>query len=385
VLKRTLETVFPWCVEWEAELTRLFGAYVERKLSHQASTSTSPLYWHAMVSDPLRGGDRRTVRSHPRREYQDRMRCRARFVWAIRPRGARDGRGATMRRRSILRAARWRTSSLSRQYAPPARVVALSRTIARRRRSRCRERLIAEGARQYRKTLRAVRGAGERPRYVTVADDQGQAEYVVSRVLEARERGVLLRRQAVLFRSSHHSDVLELELTRRNIPYVKYGGLKFLDAAHVKDLLAVLRWADNPRNRVAAFRALQLMPGMGPAMAGRCYTRFEAATYEWSSLGDFPAPPLAADDWPGFVDLMGALAVPEGAWQGQIERVREWYQPHLERIYEGAQVRGGDLLQLECIARQYATRERFLTELALDPPQATGDWREAYLDEDYLV
>ena len=92
---------------------------------------------------------------------------------------------------------------------------------------------------------------------------------MVTRVLEARERGVLLRRQAVLFRSSHHSDVLELELVRRNIPYVKYGGLKFLEAAHVKDLLAVLRWADNPKNRVAAFRALQLLPGVGPASAER--------------------------------------------------------------------------------------------------------------------
>src|SRR3970040_419424 len=97
----------------------------------------------------------------------------------------------------------------------------------------------------------------------------GQAEYVVTRVLETRERGVALKRQAVLFRSSHHSDVLELELVRRNIPYVKFGGLKFLEAAHVKDALAVLRWADNPRNRIAAWRALQLLPGVGPKGAER--------------------------------------------------------------------------------------------------------------------
>ena len=107
--------------------------------------------------------------------------------------------------------------------------------------------LIAEGQRQYRKVLKAHRGTGDRPRYVTVADDQGQAEYVVARVLDTREQGVPLKRQAVLFRSSHHSDVLELELTRRNIPYVKYGGLKFLEAAHVKDMLAVCGGPTIPR------------------------------------------------------------------------------------------------------------------------------------------
>ena len=115
-------------------------------------------------------------------------------------------------------------------------------------------------------------------------DEQAQATFVVDRVLEARERGIDLRRQAVLFRNADHSDVLELELMRRNVPYVKYGGLKFLEAAHVKDLLAVLRWADNPRNRIAAFRVLQLLPGMGPANAQRACEAFEAASFAWPAL-----------------------------------------------------------------------------------------------------
>src|SRR2546423_4382990 len=143
--------------------------------------------------------------------------------------------------------------------------------------------LIAEAPRQYQKRLQSQRRSNVRPRYVTVLDDQAQAEYVIERILQAREQGVLLRRQAVLFRSAHHSDVLELELIRRNIPYVKYGGLKFLEAAHVKDLLALLRWADNPKNRIAAFRALQLLPGVGPATAQHAFTRFEIAG--WDSLG----------------------------------------------------------------------------------------------------
>jgi DNA helicase II / ATP-dependent DNA helicase PcrA len=235
--------------------------------------------------------------------------------------------------------------------------------------------LMTEAARQYRKDLHSRKKSGGRPRYVTVADDEAQAQYVVKHVLEARERGVLLRRQAVLFRSSHHSDVLELKLVRRNIPYVKYGGLKFLEAAHVKDLLAVLRWADNPKNRVAAFRALQLQPGVGPASAERSFTRFEAGGFSWTALEAGSSE---------LNELLRALA--DSPWEGQLQRVREWYEPHLERIYDTAQVRAGDLVQLEKIASQFSSRESFLTEMALDPPSATSDLSGApYLDEDYLV
>jgi len=225
------------------------------------------------------------------------------------------------------------------------------------------------------KRLRSVKGAGGRPRYVTVADDAAQANYVVHQVLENRERSVALKRQAVLFRSSHHSDVLELELVRRNIPYVKYGGLKFLEAAHVKDLLAALRWADNPKNRIAAFRTLQLLPGVGPATAQQAFTRFEIGG--WASLAELDQP---------LSELMLMLAKPESPWAGQLARVREWYEPHLERLYEQAQVRAGDLAQLERIATNFHSRETFLSELALDPPAASGDLSgDPYLDEDYLV
>ena len=99
------------------------------------------------------------------------------------------------------------------------------------------------------------------------------------RVLESREAGLPLREQAVLFRAAHHSAALELELGRRNIPFVKYGGLRFLEAAHVKDVLAILRWAENPRDRAAAFRVLQLLPGIGPGTARKVLAALEAAAY----------------------------------------------------------------------------------------------------------
>jgi len=219
-----------------------------------------------------------------------------------------------------------------------------------------------------------------------VQDDQAQAGYVVERVLECRERGVDLKRQAVLFRNADHSDVLELELMRRNIPYVKYGGLKFLEAAHVKDLLSVLRWADNPRNRIAAFRVLQLLPGMGPANSQRACDAFEASGYRWSALAAHPVPSAAREHWPAFSGLMAGLGGESAPWEGQVMRVRAWYEPQLERLYESAQARRGDLEQLERLAVQYPSRESFVTELTLDPPQASGDLAgDPLLDEDYLV
>jgi ATP-dependent DNA helicase UvrD/PcrA len=390
-LRATLDQAFPWCADWEAELARLFRAYVERKLANQAlDYDDLLLYWHAMLGDAALAREIGEAFDHVLvDEYQDTNALQAEILKALKP----DGHGLTVvgddaQAIYSFRAARVENIlEFPQQYAPPAEVIALEENYRSTQAVLdAANVLIAEGARQYAKTLRATRGSGQRPRYVSVADDAAQADYVVTRVLETRERGVPLRHQAVLFRNSHHSDVLELELVRRNIPYVKYGGLKFLEAAHVKDLLALLRWADNPKNRVAAFRALQLLPGIGPASAERCVMHFEAASHRWETLAAFAPPALAADHWPAFARLMHEIAAPEGLWQGQIGRARDWYLPILEQKYEAAQARAGDLWQLERIAMQYATRERFLTELALDPPRATGDLAGApLLDEDYLI
>jgi DNA helicase-2/ATP-dependent DNA helicase PcrA len=186
-------------------------------------------------------------------------------------------------------------------------------------------------------------------------------------------------------RNGHHSDVLELELIRRNIPYVKYGGLKFLEAAHVKDMLAILRWVDNPKNRLAGFRTLQLLPGIGPTHADRCLKVFAAADHRWDVLATYQVPAATADAWPAFVELARELSASQ-EWAGQLDRVRRWYEPHLQRLHDAAQVRAGDLDQLEKISQQYSSRERFITELTLDPPQAASDLAgDPLLDEDYLI
>jgi len=371
-LKETLQAMFPWCAEWEAELTGLFRAYVERKLAnHALDYDDLLLYWHAMSSDPALAAEIGAQFDHILvDEYQDTNVLQAEILKGLKP----SGEGLTVVGDDAQAIYSFRAATIENIVGFPDRF-GNARSVVLEENYRSTQPVLDAANALIGKNLRSRKDKGPKPRYVTVADDQAQAQYVVKQVLETRERGVLLRRQAVLFRASHHSDLLELELVRRNIPYVKYGGLKFLEAAHVKDLLAVLRWADNPKNRVAAFRALQLQSGVGPASAERIFTRFEAGGFSWKLLQTSSA------ELDELLIYLGS-----SAWAGQLQRVREWYEPHLERIYDAAQVRAGDLVQLERIAASFQTRESFLTEMALDPPSATSDLSGApHLDEDYLV
>ena len=391
-LRATLEDGWPWCVEFEADLMRLFRSYVERKQAQQLlDYDDLLLYWHGLVGEPALAERIGAQFDHLLvDEYQDTNVLQAAILRALRP----DGAGLTVVGDDAQSIYSFRAASVENilgfpaQFVPPASIITLEENYRSTQPILdSANALIGEASRQHRKVLRARRGGGARPRLVTVEDDRGQADYVVAQVLEAREAGVPLRRQAVLFRSGHHSDFLEVELTRRNIPYVKYGGLKFLEAAHVKDLLAVLRWADNPRHRLAAFRVLQLLPGMGPAHGARCLELLGGhAGGLVAGLEAFRPPAAAAADWAPLLQLMRTLGGTAAAWPGQVECVRDWYRPHLERRYDAAAVRAGDLDQLARIASSFATRERFLSELALDPPQASGDLAgPPLLDEDYLV
>ncbi|TIW78194.1 MAG: ATP-dependent helicase, partial [Mesorhizobium sp.] len=161
--------------------------------------------------------------------------------------------------------------------------------------------VIGEASERFTKNLWSERKSTDKPRLVTVRDEVEQANFVCDTILAEREAGTALKSQAVLFRASHHSGPLEIELTRRNIPFVKFGGLKFLDAAHVKDVLAVLRFAENPRDRVAGFRVLQLLPGIGPSAAAQIVEAMTSALDEAMGLAGWRPPQRAADDWPSFV------------------------------------------------------------------------------------
>jgi len=393
-LEDTLQHTFPWCSDWETELRSLFRDYVERKQKTQAlDYDDLLLYWSHLVAEQDFADEIGAWFDHVLvDEYQDTNLLQATILAALKP----DGSGITVVGDDAQSIYSFRAAEVENilgfpaQYSPPASVVTLERnyrsTQAILDSANC---LIADGERQYRKSLRSQTSQGGKPRYVTVEDGDAEAEFVVESILASREEGLELKHQAVLFRGSHHSDRLEIELVRRNIPYVKYGGLKFLEAAHVKDLLAILKWAENPKNEVAAFRVLKLLPGMGPRYAHRCFRHLAIADYRFDALRSFPPPAATRPDWPGFCDLLATLASAElddRGWQTQITAVRRWYKPQLERLYDGIETREADIEQLEQIAGRYPTRERFLTELTLDPPSAAGDLAgDPLLDEDYLV
>ena len=393
-LQDTLQRHFPWCADWESELRALFRHYVERKQEIQVlDYDDLLLYWSHLVGERDFAVEIGSWFDHVLvDEYQDTNLLQARILEALKP----DGAGVTVVGDDAQSIYSFRAAEVENilgfpaQYSPPARVITLEQNYRSTQSildsANC---LIADGERQYRKSLRSQAAVGGKPRYVTVEDGDAEAEFVVEAILASREEGLELKRQAVLFRGSHHSDRLEIELVRRNIPYVKYGGLKFLEAAHVKDVLAVLKWAENPKNEVAAFRVLKLLPGMGPRNAQHCFRHLASAAFRVDSLQSFRPPAATRAEWGGFCELMTTLASAEledRGWQGQLGAVRRWYKPQLERIYDGVETRAADIEQLEQISGRYPTRERFLTELTLDPPGAAGDLAgDPLLDEDYLV
>jgi DNA helicase-2/ATP-dependent DNA helicase PcrA len=271
------------------------------------------------------------------------------------------------------------------QFDPPAAVLTLQRNYRSSQPilQACNA-VIGEARERFAKMLWSDRVDGSAPQLVSVADEAAQAIWVADQVLLQREGGLTLKRQAVLFRTSHHSAALELELVRRNIPYVKFGGLKFLEAAHVKDLLSLLRWAQNPRGQMAGFRAAQLVQGLGPASARRLVATLAQAASPGDALAAFKPPPGAAAPWATLRDCMETLR--DAAWPAAFDLALQWYLPQLQRLHEDAAVRRADLEQLSRLAQGYGSREAFLAELTLDPPQATSDEAGApHLDEDYLI
>ncbi len=390
-LEEVLRASYPWCAGWAAELRQLFAAYVEAKQRQNVlDYDDLLLYWAQMAAEPLIAAELGGRFDHILvDEYQDTNRLQSSILLALKP----DGQGLTVvgdDAQSIysFRAATVRNIlDFPAQFSPPAEIVTLDRNYRSSQPILAAANAVIElASERFTKNLWTDRTSAERPQLVTVRDEADQARYVVEQVLANRETGMPLKQQAVLFRTSHHSGPLEVELTRRNVPFVKFGGLKFLDAAHVKDVLAALRFVQNPRDRVAGFRLMQLLPGVGPTSAQRVLDRMSEAADPIGALLEAPAPPRAGGEWQSFVDTIEELRAGSAGWPVELEQVRAWYEPHLDRIHEDATTRKADLIQLEQIATGYPSRERFLMELTLDPPDATSDQAGVpLLDEDYLI
>ncbi|GAB4483070.1 MAG: hypothetical protein OHK0044_32190 [Burkholderiaceae bacterium] len=358
---------FPWCAEWQAQLRGLFAAYDEAKQRQRVlDYDDLLLYWAATMAEPALAAAIRARFSHVLvDEYQDTNRLQASILHALKPDG--DGltvvgddaqsiysfRGATVR--NIL--------DFPRQFGRPATVITLERNY------RCTQPILAAAnavialaAERYAKNLHSERASTLRPRLVSVTDEAAQARYVAEQVLAARERGVALRAQAVLFRAAQHSAQLELELGRRDIPFVKFGGLRFLEAAHVKDLLACLRWAANPRDRVSGLRVQLLLPGVGPRTAARALDLLAEARDAAAALTGFEATAAIRDDLCALAVLVRTLRDRTAVWPAELALARRWYEPHLQRLYEDAAYRAADLAALEHIAGTYPSVARALSD-----------------------
>lgn len=389
-LGSVLKQFFPWCQEWEDELKRLFDAYVDRKEAGAVlDYDDLLLYWDALLRDEEAGPRvRQRFACVLVDEYQDTNSLQASILANLSP----GGKGVTVvgdDAQSIygFRAATVRNILDFPKQFPDATIIRLEQNYRSTQSILAATNAVIGLAKErYEKDLWSDRDQGEKPSLVTCESEEDQTEYVIRTILEHREAGIDLRRQAVLFRASHHSIMLEAELARRNIPFHKYGGLKFVETAHVKDLMAFLRLAENPRDVVSGSRLLVLLPGIGPSRAREL---MEMLLGSGGSLGpwrEWKAPGAAAGYWPKLLELLDRLRSGDLDLPAQVNLVRRFYAPILLEKYDNPVPRNRDLEQIEQIASRYRDRQTMLAELTLDPPSSTQDLAgPPLLDDDYLV
>jgi len=390
-LTDVLADAFPWCRKAEDDLKLLFARYTDLKETQQVlDYDDLLLFWHGLLSDPEAGDRVRERFDHVLvDEFQDTNAVQADIVSLLRP----DGTGVTCvgddaQAIYSFRAATVRNILDFEQRFPEAEVVTLTRNY----RSTpailsATNAIIAEATERRDKDLWTTREGGGRPSLVTCRDEAEQTTWVAERVLEHREQGTLLKHQCVLFRAQHHSMALEMELSRRQIPFRKYGGLRFVEMAHVKDLVSFLRLAENPRDVMAGLRVLGLMPGIGPRSSARLMAALATGGGDFESWVGIDVPEPARETWPDVVSLLRGLAsAGPGEVSAQVHAVRTVYGPLLEHRYDNVDARLRDLEQIESLAGRSPDRSRFLSELVLDPPSYTQDYAgPPVLDEDYLI
>jgi DNA helicase II / ATP-dependent DNA helicase PcrA len=395
-LAEVLAEAFPWCGEHQDALAEIFRAYLARKRKLGVlDLDDLLLYWRALAADEVVGPQLAERFEHVLvDEYQDVNGLQVDIVHNLR--ATRPGLtvvGDDFQAIYGFRSASARhilefpeqfpnvhTTKLEQNYRSSGPILAVANA-------------VAEQDRQgYPKQLWTESDGATRPELVLPRDERAQALEVCDRVLAAREEGMELRAQAVLFRTGHDSDLLELELTRRDIPFVKYGGLRYLEAAHVKDFIALLRLTDNPADEISWFRLLQLLDGVGPTRARRALDALRPADGAAPELERWPE---AAEHVPQSTraqatELIDALAR-TGATStesagAQVERLYEAMAPLIRLHYPDGAIRVGDLEQLVAAARGAEDVRHFVSELVLDPPASSADLAgPPHLDEDYLT
>jgi ATP-dependent DNA helicase UvrD/PcrA len=410
-LSGVIEEHFPWCSEHREAISALFRAYTARKRElGVADLDDLLLYWRALAADAVIGPRLASAFDHVLiDEYQD---VNGLQVDLARSLGS-HGPAVTAVGDDFQAIYGFRSASAAHildfpEHFPGTRVVTLERNYRSTQPVLdAANALAAQATRAFPKRLRADRDGGVRPKVIHVRDEAAQAEEVCERILEAREQGSELRAQAVLARTSHDSDLLELELTRRRIPFHKYGGLRYLEAAHVKDFVATLRLVDNGADDVAWFRVLQLVEGVGPASARKAITamssgeiRLAEAVRDEAGEGRLAAIPDRLAAWPaarevipsaaraGADALIAALraARDEPRPGPRAEGLRDVLAPLIKLRYPDGALRIQDFDQLVAAAHQATDPRHFVAELVLDPPSSSADIAQPpHLDEDYLT
>jgi DNA helicase-2/ATP-dependent DNA helicase PcrA len=389
-IEEVLRVHFPWCMSFPEQLRQLFRAYVERKQRDNVlDYDDLLLYWHGLMQDDALATDvRGRFDAVLVDEYQDTNALQASILQRLCPGGC----GLTVVGDDAQSIYSFRAATVHNildfpSIYPAAQVLKLEQNY----RSvqpilNATNAVIAQCPKRYNKDLFSLRQSSAKPRVVTVFDEDQQCDHVIGQIIEHHEAGIPLRHQAVLFRAAHHSDALEVELVRRNIPFVKYGGLKFLEAAHIKDALSILRLAENPRDTTSAWRVFQLLDGFGPAHTRRAIEHLAQHQGDLHALETFDPPAASSAQWPMLVKVLLTIAPSTIPLPEQIGEVKRFYAPILERRYDQASIRARDLDQLEQISGNFHTRGAMLAELALDPPASTQDLAgPPLLEEDYLI
>ncbi len=390
-LETVLKRDFPWCEMWKEELKQLFREYVNRKQKQQVlDYDDLLLYLYYLLQDEKAADSIGGRFDHILvDEYQDTNRLQAGILMGMR----RANKNITVvgdDAQSIygFRSATVRNMLDFPQHFPGATIVTLEQNYRSNKPILNTTNLVINQTRErYSKDLWSDRQAEHEPQLITCVDEPQQDDQVIRMVLEHYEQGIPLRKQAVLFRAAHHSNSLELALTRQNIPFWKYGGLRFLEAAHIKDIMAFLRILENPRDEVAWFRVLQLLDGVGPVTTASIIEHLSQNRFDSSSIASFKAPPSARKGIGELGSLLGELAAfGDSGLSVQMDRIRAFYAPLLRQTYENPEARENDIAYMSILASGYDSRRQFLADLVLDPPISTGDLAgRPTKDEDWLV
>jgi DNA helicase-2/ATP-dependent DNA helicase PcrA len=382
---------FSWCTDFTSELSALFTGYVAHKRAHAlVDFDDLLLLWRAGLADSAAGPALRGMFDAVLvDEYQDVNAVQADIVRLLRP----DGSGLTCVGDDAQAIYAFRGADPAHLRGlpdafPGSAVVRLTVNYRSRRPVLHLANLIRPQSPGLELTLAASRDGGLAPQLIRCYDEATQAREICTRVLAAREAGTGLRDQAVLIRSAHHSDVLEIELTARGIPFVKYGGLRFTETAHVRDFLAALRVITNPADDVAWHRVLKLHDGIGPAHAAGLTAVLrltEPAPLDRRNEAAAAAPARCRAALTATLDgLAGAALGTEPAHQAAA--VLTALDAPLRARYPDAPARLADLHRLADAAASRPSLHDALVELTLDPPLSASDLAgQPRIDEDYLT